>query len=125
MVETKEEILKKIEEVKKLKKELQFNIKDFVKDTTIALEVRWRIFCKSGELEIIPKYGYYYHPKGLNWDKIALYDNFGIDRDQTYNVSSLYDDAIKNGLFKEGDENSILFKESCMRDFKYSCENDW
>ena len=98
--------------------------KSYVQDSQFDFDKRWNVFIKAGELGLIPTDSCYFEPEGLDWNKTSLYDDFYIDKYQTYDVKTMLEHAIENKLI-ENDEDIIKFKESCMTQFIYSAENDW
>src|SRR5688572_26642391 len=101
----KDKIKKFLDEKKEIIKEL----KKYVKDKSISLNDRWDLFIIS---ELGDHDGYYFEPKGIDWNKHTLYDDFHTDKYGTLNCKEMLEIAIENEIFEEGSQEEIDFKES-------------
>jgi hypothetical protein len=113
-----------IEDLKKFsinKKLLSTSVKEYVQDVSINLENRWEIFCKAGKLGLIETEYYCFYPNGIDWNSVSLYDDFYIDKYQTYDVL----DILERGIDDNIDINQIEYKESCMQEFIFKAINEW
>jgi hypothetical protein len=81
----------KIEQFLKEKESLIKEFKKWVKDKNIPLEERWDLFVKSG---LGVHDNYYHKPKGIDWDKYTLYDDFYIDRYATISCDRMLERAL-------------------------------
>ena len=117
----KDEVNSKIEAFKPVKEALINLIKEYVQDKSIDIEDRWTVFIKAGENKLVNHDRFYHEPKGINWNKHTLYDDFGIDKYATINVERMLESAIEDKII----EDETAFKEYFMNKFIYSFENDW
>lgn len=101
------------------------DVKEFVQNKDNSLTERWNIFCKTGELNILPKDDSYFEPNGINWNEYSLYDNFGIDKYQSYTVLDLEEKALDSKIFQKDDEDHIKFKESYLKEFIWEATFNW
>jgi len=112
----------KIEIFNEEKKSLKKEVKGYVKDKKIPLEERWNVFILS---ELGDHSSYYEEPKGINWNKYTLYDDFHTDKYAVLKVDDMLETAIENDIIKQGSKEEIDFKEYFLSKFIYSFENDW
>lgn len=116
---TKTEILEALKELQKNKTELEEKAKLFIKDKSKPLDDRWELFVmlELGQSE------FYFQPKVIG--DTCLYDDFGINRYQTYDVDYLHTVCLENEYFEEGSEKERLFKEQCLEEGVYTFIHDW
>ena len=114
------DIYDKLKEVIEIKKSIKQDVLDYLENSDNDLEDRWNMLVTAGkELEFHD--GMYFNPKGIDWDKHSLHDDFYIDKHQIYNVEYLLKKS-KEDKFLEDEE---AFKLDCVKHGYYSFENDW
>lgn len=87
------------------RKVLQSEFKQWVKDESIPLQVRWDLFIIS---ELGDDEHCYVNPPGINWNRVSLYDDFYLDKYAVCKVESfidmfkdITDDLIEHGEFED------------------------
>jgi len=109
----------KIEQFFLLKKELEIELVEWVKDKSIPLEERWDVFIKS-------KLGN--HSGGLYWnfeslDEELFHSEHG--KYETLNVEDVISWFARNNKNKYTETDFNNFKEEALAEFIYSWDLDW
>lgn len=112
-------MIEKVQQFLKEKENLKKELREWVKDTSIPLEVRWKAFVDS-QLGI--QKDYYWNFKSFERDR----DDFHADRDK-YRVFNVEDviDYYERQEDSSTDEEINEFKEEALENFIYSWEFDW
>jgi hypothetical protein len=67
-------------------------LKKVVKDSRFPLEYRWDIFLKAGNNNLIET-DYRFLPRGIDWDKFNLENDFDLNKFETYTVEDILRDC--------------------------------
>ena len=126
---TAESLQKQIDEIVRLQKLLDGEVKIFVQNKDIPLDERWDFFVKS---ECGEEKGWVEHVKSLEDNDIEYYDDFYFERHQTVTMNSIAErlyDWIRwpDKEFSEEKLKKIYddFREEAIAKFIKSFEYDW
>lgn len=92
-----------IQKLKETKAEVANNFAEYIKDKEIPLETRWTAFIENGDILPVELYGDGY----LDWlsDNMTMYDDFYVDRGQTYLYSDMWERLTE--ILYDGAKNMI------------------
>jgi len=95
--------------------------KEWVKDKSIPLDERWKLFIDS---KLGDRKGYYQSFKNFNSND--YYDKFYWDRHMTIEVDDMYERGCEDNFEYFGSpEKANEFREDVLNKFIYSFNNDW